>query len=348
MKKKHKKKRVWLYILIGVLLLLAIVFAIFLRKEFTQEDSNDSTTVIEEKSENKNKTEYKTENKTETKTKNNTENNAASIQDLYYEALGIKAYEYPSEFSMGDNLKVAIVQLALTYDNFDKTVVKSEEWKDIFIAKFIQNSRLSFDYLNQIVDKNDGQISISELNYIQCSLTNIELDFSSYVKDCVNRNDAASGMNYGFITNYTYELTDEGVCITADLEVGAEGTDSTKKRELTVNLIKNAYSCFDGYSIDSISSRELTSQIEQENEEHIFYGTDMMEEDNGNFPFEFLYSEDDLNYAHFVYVDMTELTGLADFVRKNPGSDFKVTYVLNRGESDTIEKVVPIDITLAE
>lgn len=303
--KKHKKKRAWFYILIEVFFLLAIVLAVFLRKELTKKDSNDSK-------------------------------------------LGIKAYEYPSEFTMGDNLKVAIVQLALTYDNFDKNVVKSEEWKEIFITRFIQNSRLSFDYLNQIAGKNDGEISIRELNYMQSSLTNIEVDFSSYVKDSVNSYDDASFMNYGFITNYSYELTEEGVCITADLEVGADGTDSTKKRELTVNLIKNAYSCFDGYSIDSISSRAVASHIVQENEEHIFYGTDMMEEDNGVFPLEFLYSEENLNYAHFVYVDMTELTELADFVRKNPGSDFKVTYVLNRGEYDSIEKVVPIDIMLAE
>ena len=36
------------------------------------------------------------------------------------EAPWIQEYEYPSEFYMGDNLKTAVTQLALSYDNFDK------------------------------------------------------------------------------------------------------------------------------------------------------------------------------------------------------------------------------------
>lgn len=308
--KIKNKKRIWLYSVIVELVLVAVVPVIFLKEEYTKKDKT------------------------------------VSIQDIEYEALGINTYEYPSEFTMGDNLKAAIVQLAITYNDFDYNVVKSEEWKDIFIAKFIQNSRLSFDYLNHISDENDGEISIQELDYIQFSLTNMKVDFSSYAKDTVNRYDASSALVYGFLANDTYEYTDEGVCVTADLHIGTDGTASTKRREITVDLIKNEYSCFDGYSIGSISSRAVVSQIVQDNEEHIFYGTDMMEEDNGVFPFEFLYSEDDLNYAHFVYVDMTELTELANFVRKNPGSDFKVTYILNHEETESIEKIVPIDITL--
>jgi hypothetical protein len=253
------------------------------------------------------------------------------------------------EFSMGENLKAAIVQLAITYDDFDQNVVKSEAWKETFITMFIQNSRLSFDYLDQIADKNNAKISISELNYIQYSLTDIKVDLSSYVKDTVDSNDTASALNFGRITDYKYEVTDEGVCITADLEVGADGTDSTKKRELTVNLIKNEYSCFDGNSIKSLSSKTIESKIEPDNKKHVFYGSDMMEEENGVFPFEFSYSEDDLNYAHIIYVDLTNLSELADLVRKNSGSNFKViTYVLNGAETDTIEKVVPTDITLAD
>lgn len=41
----------------------------------------------------------------------------------------------------------------------------------------------------------------------------------------------------------------------------------------------------------------------------------MMEEDQGVFPFEFSYWEDDLLYGHFVYVDMTQAPELAEFVR---------------------------------
>lgn len=253
-----------------------------------------------------------------------------------------------SEFSMGDNLKIAITQLALSYDNFDKDSVESEEWKEIFISGFIQNSRLSFDYLDMISEKNNGQVSADELNYIQYSLTGVELDFSSYEGGFVNRYDDASMLNYGSISGYDFEYTDNGVVVIADLEIGFDGTASTRKREITVELVKNPHSCFDGYSVVSVSSEAVTSDSEPDGAEHIFYGTDMMDENNGVFPFEFLYSEDDLGYKHFVYVDMTELPELAEFVRQNAGKDFKVTFIWSEGNADAIENVVPVDIVLNE
>lgn len=265
-----------------------------------------------------------------------------------YELLGIERYIYPSKFSMGDNLKTAITQLALSYENFDKDSVSSENWKESFIAKFIQNSRLSFDYLDMISDKNNGHISADELNYIQYSLTNTELDFSSYVDGFVNRNDSASSLNYGWISEYDYEYTNSGVIITADLEVGYDGTDSMQKREITVELVENPYSCFDGYSVVAVSSKTVTSSTEPDSSTHIFYGTDMMDENSGVFPFEFLYSEDDLGYKHFVYVDMTELPELADYVRQNAGKDFRVTFIWDEGNADAIENVIPVDISLDE
>ena len=123
--------------------------------------------------------------------------------------------------------------------------------------------------------KNNGQISVDELNYIQHSLTGIELDFSSFAGDGLDRYDAASPLNYGSITGYDYEYTDQGV-----------------------------------------------------------------------FPFEFSCSEDDLLYGHFVYVDMTQAPGLAEFVRKNAGGDFKITFIWNGEEMERIERVIPVDITL--
>lgn len=66
---------------------------------------------------------------------------------------------------MGDNLKTAVTQLALCYDNFDKDSACSEEGKEIFVSRFIQNTRSSFDYLDMVSGKNNGQISMDELNY---------------------------------------------------------------------------------------------------------------------------------------------------------------------------------------
>ncbi len=182
---------------------------------------------------------------------------ALSIVDL--ESLGIKTYKYPSKFSMGDNLKTAITELALSYEHFDQDSVNSEPWKETFVSNFIQNSRLSFDYLDSISDQNNGQISPDQLNYIQYSLTNTELDFSPDYTS-VNRKDAASSLNHGQITGYNYEDTKDGVLIAADLEVGTDGTDTTREYMVTAELVQNPYSCFDGYSVVSISSKPVTSK----------------------------------------------------------------------------------------
>lgn len=179
---------------------------------------------------------------------------AADERIVDYEALGIKEYEYPSEFSMGDNLKAAIVQLALRYESFDRNTPKTGGWKEDFIAAFIQNSRVSFDYLDLISDQNNGQISIDELNYIQYSLTNTELDFSSVVNGSIDRYEAASSFSYGSICRYDYTETDSGVLITADLEVRYDGAEDVQKYEITAELVRNSYSCFDGYSIAAFSS----------------------------------------------------------------------------------------------
>ncbi len=172
-----------------------------------------------------------------------------------YEALEIKEYEYPVEFSMGDNLKTAIAQLASGYMSFDSNTARIGDWKQYFIANFIQNSRLTFDYLDLISDKNNGQISIDELNYIQYSLTNTELDLSSDINgSIIDRYEAASPVYSGSIVRYSYEDTDSGVLITADLEVRYDGTEEVQKYEVTAELIRNPYSCFDGYSIVALSS----------------------------------------------------------------------------------------------
>ena len=71
----------------------------------------------------------------------------------------------------------------------------------------------------------------------------------------------------------------------------------------------------------------------------------MMEED-GVHIFEFMYAEDNLRYGHFVYVDLTGLPEMADFVSQNSGT-LKVTFFLEEGEiTDNLGTVVPIDIAL--
>lgn len=227
-----------------------------------------------------------------------------------------------TEFSMGENLKTAITQLALTYEEFNTDSVNSGEWKETFIAKFIQNARVSFDYLDSISNENGGKISVDELNYMQYSLTNTEVDFSTCVDGYIDRYDTASFLNNGRITGYDYECKDDGVIVTAAFEVGYDGTESVHEYEIAAELIRNSDSCFDGYSVVSVSSKPVVSESEPDNSVHTFYGTDMMEENNGVFVFELTGAEDALQYRHFVYADLTQSPEQADFVRENGGKNF--------------------------
>lgn len=251
-----------------------------------------------------------------------------------------------TEFSMGENLKTAITQLALTYEEFNTDSVNSGEWKETFIAKFIQNARVSFDYLDSISNENGGKISVDELNYMQCSLTNTEVDFSTCVDGYIDRYDTASFLNNGRITGYDYECKDDGVIVTAAFEVGYDGTESVHEYEIAAELIRNSDSCFDGYSVVSVSSKPVVSESEPDNSAHTFYGTDMMEENNGVFVFELTGAEDALQYRHFVYADLTQSPEQADFVRENGGKNFKITFIWTEGNGEDIERIVPIEILL--
>ena len=262
-----------------------------------------------------------------------------------YEVLGIQPYEYPAEFCMGDNLKDAICNLAPT---FDVTHVNRENWKNYFIAFFIQNSWSSCDYLDMLSMDNDGLISVEEVNYIQYSLTNTYVDFSSEIDGYVDSHDASSPFYSRRITGYDYEYTDDGVRVVADYEVAYTGSSAVYDYKTTVELVKNPYSCYDGYSVVSISSEMAPPEHEPDNSTHIFYGDDMMYEKDGVFVFECPSSDDGFGFTHFVGVDMSELPELAEFVRENAGKRFKVTYIWSEGDSKAISRVVPTDIELAE
>ena len=263
-----------------------------------------------------------------------------------YESLGVNQYVYNSEFELGEDLKNAIAELACCYDEFDENVVNDETWKNIFLTRFTQNSRYSFDYLDKQAEKGNGFITREQVEYIQYSLTNEKIDFSDCVEKEVDTQDATSGMNFGNIINYEYESHDEEIVLSADMQLQSDGTNNVKEKKVTVYLIKNPYSCFDGYSIKQLVSEDVTENIKGDGEEHTFYASDTGAEEENVFALEFLYAEDNLQYGHFVYVDLSENKKLAECIRNNSGSDFKVTYILNDTQDDVIEGVTPTEIVV--
>ncbi len=187
-----------------------------------------------------------------------------------------KEQEVPDKFVLGDNLKNAIIQIALTYDEFDENTVKDDSWKDIFVSHFLQNSMFSFDYLSELQSEGGGIIDAEEVSYIQKALTNQMIDFDNDV-------DTYQSSSYeltGNITDYSIvENADDSVELEADMEVSSgEGTNSGIYK-VDVKLYRNEISCFDGYYIGELSKEPVESQIQ---------------------------NSEGQTYSHFVYLDLSE------------------------------------------
>lgn len=50
----------------------------------------------------------------------------------------------------------------------NQDIVCNEYWEGVFVARFIQNTRASFDYLEMLSAKNYGEISVEEINSCSC------------------------------------------------------------------------------------------------------------------------------------------------------------------------------------
>lgn len=272
-----------------------------------------------------------------------------SSQLFDYEQLGVSEYEYPSEFELKDDLREAIIQLGLHYEDFGEDVISKSSWEDEFTSMMILNSRCSFGYLDEITEENHGLVTKNQAEYIQYSLTDVRLDFSMKEEDVLDLSEASSGYGFGDILSYDFQEKEAGINLTAVLGVGQDGSDEyIKQMKLNVELVKNPYSCFDGYSIKSLTAENITPFIEEDGLEHTFYGSDTYFEEEAVFALEFAYAEDDLNYGQFVYIDLSGNEELADYVRENAGSDFKVTYRLDDSNLSLIEEVVPMKIEVVE
>lgn len=209
------------------------------------------------------------------------------------------------KFELNEDLEGAICQLACAYDSFDSnTPVNDATWKNTFVTSFIQNSRYSFAYLDNLRENESGIISSDNLEYIQESLTGKFISFD----DSVDTNDSSSLLLYGEITNYSYELNGNKVRLTADFSIHYDGTENVYEYDLTAVLVPNSNSCFDGYSIDELSKTEkstATSEDTGDSVEKNFHG-ELLEWINDTMcVVEFSNSETGGNYNHFIYLDLS-------------------------------------------
>ncbi len=339
-KKKRKHIGVGILIVVGILLILiGILYAMFF-------------------------------NKPKKVKKEKKENQEVTIKNPY-EDLGIKEFEYPAEFTLDTDIEAAIVQLALSYNEYNQDIVNEPNWDDYFVSRFVLNSRYSFRYLDECKLEGDGVITRRQIEYMQYSLTSIDKKLSE-ISDTVNVKDASSGYGFGKIKSYESKIEGKEVILSAVFLYGKEGDEFySKKCDLDIQLIKNPYSCFDGYSIkalsmgtasdvkidedkinngDSLSSNEdlQTTGQGEEVASYQFVGDDLGFNENGVFTFEFLYSigENNQVYGQYVSVDLSKNPDLASFVEKNSGKNMIVTYSTARNGDGMIESVIPDVIEL--
>lgn len=258
-----------------------------------------------------------------------------------------------TEFVMGEDLAGAITELALRYDEFDVTAIEAENYPEIFISAFCQNSRFTFDYLVTQMEESDGILNREQVEYIQYSLTGEQIDFTEYVdEEGIDIYQSTSGLGFGQITSYEGKENGEEANLVVLFEFrnihDIEAEKPTKVYELTFVLEKNEESCFDGYSIKSMSKKDVTPVVCGDNKEHTFYGMDMGIEENGVFILECFGGADDVIYGTHVEVDLSENPVLAEVIRENPGEELEVTFIWESTVAEPITSVVPTDIKIGD
>lgn len=72
-----------------------------------------------------------------------------------YEDLGISEYQYPTKFTLEDELEAAITTVALSYDEFDENTISDKEWEDEFTRLFLKNSRYVPAYVMDNAENNN-------------------------------------------------------------------------------------------------------------------------------------------------------------------------------------------------
>ena len=189
-----------------------------------------------------------------------------------------------------------------------------------------------------------NQIGISKV----ASLTGIDIDFDTLDEDdVVDCYDLTGGSYYGHIAEYTVTSEGDLVVISAIFETGESNGSNERTYDLDVTLQKNPKSCFDGYSVKSITKNDTTVAKTGDGSESYFFGWDMYHEDkDGALVFELGASEEGVELNGVVHVVVTEEQ--KKFIKDNSGEEFKITFVYTEDMHEPIEKVEAVSIEIIE
>lgn len=247
-----------------------------------------------------------------------------------YKELGIKKYKYPQKFTMGKNLKGAIENMMFSYNHFSEEDIKKDGWSEHFVARFLTNSRYSFDYLDS-VRKKSKIMSIKEANYTAYSLTgkNIKLDIAD---KSIDINDTASFYENSVYRINDYTCTDEGeiLKVKAKYEEESFRTESVVETgNIDIVLKKNPYSCFDGYSIISFNYNVDYEAFYKKisGKTFVFEGSfPIVDSSSKSFEFEKSCWPEGVDFGYYATVNFSTRPELLEYVLKNQDKRFRITY----------------------
>ena len=210
------------------------------------EKTKEEITILEENEEAE-ETE-KSEESNEPAESEELEDNMQPYEQLV-KSLGISKYQYPDAFEVDTNLEKLLENMAINnkyYSSEDDLPVEDEKQ---FIHNFCQNSWFCYDYIFDSLSTSKGLINKQQIEYIQYSFSGQYREFQSIDDDyVVDVNKCSSGFNYAELKSYDVISEGEEIVIKAYFDISDNSSE-----EADITLIKNEYSCFDGYSVKSFS-----------------------------------------------------------------------------------------------
>ncbi|RKM63205.1 hypothetical protein D6856_03520 [Butyrivibrio sp. XB500-5] len=187
------------------------------------------------------------------------------------DTLDIKEYQYPEEFAIGDNLRAMLENCAIYYTDYNNSNEIDAEWEQGFIHNFCQNSWFGYDYLNSIGDNGGLTISKEQVEYIYNSFSGNSAEFMSLTEgEDIKIDEASSGFSYAELLDYKTEDNGDEINLSVTFKI-SNAVDGDIEKEGKVTLIKNPYSCFDGYSVKSFHISKIHTDAETISSKNVFF-----------------------------------------------------------------------------
>ncbi|RKM55911.1 hypothetical protein D6853_10225 [Butyrivibrio sp. X503] len=237
-----------------------------------------------------------------------------------------------------------------SYSDYDNLIVSDERWQDFFLRNYIQSMFDGYDYKKKILKEQDGLMTKTQIEYINYSLTGEYAIFDSLENEKINCLESQNSPLVAYtITNYEYEEQGESIVLKADADFFKKGSKEEKKFVITAVLERNPYSCFDGYSIVSIKTEDVTEYEHGDEAAHkvkVYFSGDDYVMDKGLVGVEYVGSEDGVEYEMLITVHVTDEQ--MQYMLENKHKNFEIAYVYDKNTFSPVSTITATSVELDE